>query len=153
MLRLRIAAEPHWVELSPGLRVQVRPFTTGIMTAAEALIRKWGAGDDLTTRSGQIVRAVAVVAILDWEGVGDADGNAAAVTEANVLALMDVYLPALRFEAEYIVPGMLIGAEKKGCAPLPNGGLAGAPNTAATAPESVTTANATTTPPKPSRAG
>ena len=56
---------------------------------------------------------VAQVAILEWEGVADQDGNPAAVTPETVAALMAIWLINDAFTAKYLTPGLILGAEKK----------------------------------------
>ena len=36
MLRLNLTAVPEWLELAPGLRLQVAPLTTALMVSARA---------------------------------------------------------------------------------------------------------------------
>lgn len=153
MLRLRIAPEPHWIDLVDNVRVQVRPFTTGLMTAAEALVRAGPPQPDGQARYARLVAAIAEVAILDWEGVGDAEGQPAPVNAETISALMDVYLAAVRFEAAYVTPGLLIGSEKKSFVSSPNGGSAAVPATAAPATASAPNARGTRTRQNPSKAG
>ena len=76
MLRLNLASEPEWLDLGHGARVRVVPCTSAIMAAArgsdtvEALV---AAGASEAELALALAKAMAGIAILDWEGVGDAD--------------------------------------------------------------------------------
>ena len=69
-------------------------------------------------------------AILDWEGVGDADGNATPVTPEGIAALLDVWPIFERFQMDYVAEGLELEAEKNASAPSPTGSTAGAKATA-----------------------
>ena len=82
MLTLDLTHAPRWIELIPGLRVQLRPLTTALMVAARsdpALDLAAAAGDDIPMATEALAltmaKALARQAILDWEGVGDAAGQ------------------------------------------------------------------------------
>ena len=78
MLRLNLASEPAWLDLGHGVRVRVLPCTSGVMAAArggdavEALV---AAGASEAELALALAKGMAGVAILDWEGVGDAEGR------------------------------------------------------------------------------
>ena len=82
MLRLDLTAEPRWLDLGHGVRLRVAPLTTALMVAArsdpalEALPST--ASDE--ARALTFAKAIARIAVSDWEGVGDADGNPVPVT-------------------------------------------------------------------------
>ena len=78
MLTLDLTNAPRWHDLAPGVRVQLRPLTTALMVATrsdpavEAMPEE--ASDE--ERAVAFAKALARRAVLAWEGVGDADGNA-----------------------------------------------------------------------------
>ena len=130
MLRLNLAREPHWLDLGLGLgvRVRVEPLTTALMVAARSdpAVRGLPEGtsdDEIAVRFG---KALADRAILDWEGVGDADGNPTPVTPEGIAALLDVWLIFERFQMGYVAKGLELEAEKNASAPSQTGSGAGA---------------------------
>jgi hypothetical protein len=132
MLRLNLAREPYWLDLGLGVRVKVEPLTTALMVAARSdpAIRTLPAGtpdDEIAVIFG---RALAERAILDWEGVGDADGHPAGVTPDAIVALLDIWPIFERFQIGYVAKGLELDAEKNASAPSPTGSMAGAKGTA-----------------------
>ena len=77
MLRLNLAREPLWLDLGLGVRVRVEPLTTALMVAARSdpAVRDLPEGTADDAVAVVFAKALAERAILDWEGVGDADGN------------------------------------------------------------------------------
>ena len=132
MLRLNLAREPHWLDLGLGVRVRVEPLTTALMVAARSdpAVRDLpeGTGDDAV--AVVFAKALAERAILDWEGVGDADGQPVPVTPEGIAALLDVWPIFERFQLAYVAKGLELDAEKNASAPSPPGPGAGAKATA-----------------------
>ena len=83
MIRLNLTAAPEWLELAPGLRLQVAPLTTALMVSARADATLEALPDDASQEELALVMAKAVArrAVLDWEGVGDAMGRPALMIE------------------------------------------------------------------------
>jgi len=71
-------------------------------------------------------KALAERAILDWEGVGDADGAPVPVTLEGIAALLDIWPIFERFQMGYVAKGLELDAEKNVSAPSPIGSTAGA---------------------------
>ena len=100
MLRLDLPTEPFWIEAPYGVRLLCRPLTTALNHAAGARaarrLREAGAAtleDDLSR--GQLVAeitvALAEVLVLEWQGVGNAEGTEAApLTPEGLRAIMTV---------------------------------------------------------------
>lgn len=132
MIRLNIASEPFWLDLGHGVRVKALPLTTAIMISA----RNDPAVRDLPAEAGEEERALAFSkavgrrAIIEWEGVGDAEGNPVEPTPAGIDALMECYPIFEAFQLRYVAKGMALDIEKNASAPLPNGISAGAQDTA-----------------------
>jgi hypothetical protein len=133
MLRLNLASEPEWLDLGHGVRVRVLPCTSGVMAAArgnatvEALV---AAGASEAELALALAKAMAGIAILDWEGVGDAEGRLVPVTPETASALIDVWPLFEAFQARYVAKGLLLDQEKNVSAPLPSGTSAGVTATA-----------------------
>ncbi len=142
MLKLDLSNEPRWHELAPGVRVQLRPLTTALMVAArgdpavQALSQE--AGDEESALG--FAKALARVAILDWEGVGDATGNPIPVSPEAIDALLDLWPLFEMFQTGYVAKGLILEQEKNASSPLPNGSSAGATDTATPARASARTA-------------
>lgn len=145
MIRLNLSREPRWLDLGHGVRVLVEPLTSAVMMAARSELR------DALSNPGSyaakekaavtLVKSLARIAIRNWEGVGDLDGEPVPPSPEGIDALLD--LPPLydAFERDYVGPALLLDAEKNAFAPSPNGILAGASATAGPAQ--------TTAPPAP----
>ena len=132
MLRLNLAREPYWLDLGLGVRVRVEPLTTALMVAARSDpdVRDLpeGAADDAIAVI--FARAIAQRAVLDWEGVGDADGNPTPVTPEGIAALLDIWPIFEKFQMGYVARGLELEAEKNASAPSPTGSTAGVKATA-----------------------
>jgi hypothetical protein len=77
MLQLNLSKSQQWLDLGHGVRLLVEPLTTAVMLAARSdpsvrSLPKGTSDDEIAVIFG---KALAERAILDWEGVGDADGN------------------------------------------------------------------------------
>ena len=132
MLRLTLARAPYWLDRGLGVRVRVEPLTTALMVAARSdpTVRSLPEGtsdDDIAVIFG---RVLAERAILDWEGVGDAEGNPASVSPESIAALLDIWPIFERFQIGYVATGLELEQEKNTSAPSPNGSTAGAKGTA-----------------------
>ncbi len=155
MIRLGIPKEPLWIELMGGVRLRVRPLTTAVYEAARAtgqrkaiqiaveqgLIEAAGGTivdlPDSTDKDGVaglsqmfFVQGLAVHAIIEWEGVGDAEGNSAQVTQENVEEMIrDFPTIADQFAVAYITPLSEAIEEGNALSAAPNGTLEAAPDT------------------------
>ncbi len=155
MVRLGLPRGPRWLDIGNGVRILARPITTAIYRAATATAMRQatqvaeesgliedagGSIHDLPpldrdgiegVRQQFMLQALAQHAIAEWQGVGDEDGNAAAVTPANVAAFIrDFPLHASRFEAAYLREIVELAAEKNDSGAGLNGTTAAAPATA-----------------------
>ena len=128
MLTLDLTNAPFWCDLVPGVRVKLRPLTTALMVAARHDPAIADLPKDATTEEAALAMAKALArsAILDWEGIGDAEGNVIAVSPEAIDALLDIWPIFEAFQSLYVAKGLLLDAEKNVSAPLPNGASAGA---------------------------
>lgn len=142
MIRLDLKSEPFWLDLPAGVRLRVRPLTTGLMAAARADGEVRALGDEASLEEQALVmaKAVARLAVLDWEGVGDEAGNPIAVTPEGIGALLDLWPVFEAFQLGYVARGLLVAQEGNGSAPSPGGSGAGAGTTAPRAAANATTA-------------
>lgn len=130
MLRLEVMEGPSWIELAPGVEVQVAPLSSVIVARAQADAVADGNSDHRGAAVAGLVARVAQLAILDWRGVGDAEGEPIPVSPAGVEALMAVQAVSAAFFSQYVARAFQVIEEKKGSAPSQNG-TSGAPETTA----------------------
>ena len=78
MLTLDLTNAPRWHDLAPGVRVQLRPLTTALMVATRSDPAVEAVPEEASDeeRAVAFAKALARRAVLAWEGIGDADGNA-----------------------------------------------------------------------------
>lgn len=132
MLTLDLTNAPQWCDLIPGVRVRLRPLTTALMVSArgDPAIADPPEGAATEEAALAMAKALARRAIIDWEGIGDADGNPIDPSPEAIDALLDLWPAFEAFQTLYVAKALLLDAEKNGSAPLPNGPSAGAKATA-----------------------
>ena len=142
MIRIQLSPEPQWFELGHGVRLLLLPLTTALMVAtrSDTAVQDLTADASNDTRAAIFAAALARRAIVDWEGVGDADGAVIDVTPGGIDALLSLWPIFEAFNLLYVSCCMLLDAEKNGSAPLPTGTSAGATATARPAKRSAKTA-------------
>ena len=142
MLRLNLAREAHWLDLPLGVRVKVEPLTTAIMVAArtDQAVRTLPPGTPDEAIAVAFAKAIAVRAIVEWEGVGDETDTPIPVDPAAIDALLDLCPIFERFQMAYVARGLDLEAEKNVSAPSPTGSTAGASATAQPAKRAAKTA-------------
>ena len=142
MIRIQLSPEPQWFELGYGVRLQLLPLTTALMVAtrSDPAVQDLNAEANNDNRAATFDAALARRAIVNWEGVGDADGAVIAVTPEGIDALLSLWPIFEAFNLLYVSRGMLLDAEKNGSAPSPTGTSAGATATARPVKRSVRTA-------------
>lgn len=128
MIRLDLSNEPAWLDLGHGVRLYLQPLTTAMMVASRNDPAVATLPEDATDEASALVfaKALARNAVLDWEGVGDADGNTIPVSPEGIDALLDVWPLFEAFQAKYVAKGLVLDVEKNASAPLPSGSSAGA---------------------------
>jgi hypothetical protein len=132
MLTLDLTNAPRWHELAPGVRVQLRPLTTALMVATRSDPAVEAVQEDASDdeRAVAFAKALARRAVLAWEGIGDADGNAMDPSPEGIDALLDIWPIFEAFQLTYVSRGLLLETEKNASAPSPSGTTAGASATA-----------------------
>ena len=132
MIRIQISPEPHWLDLGHGVRLQLRPPTTALMVAtrSDPEVQSLDAEASNDSRAAVFAAALARRAVVDWEGVGNADGDPLNVTPEGLDALLSLWPIFEAFNLQYVSRGMLLDAEKNGSAPSPTGTSVGATATA-----------------------
>ncbi len=132
MLTLDLSNEPRWHELAPGVRVQLRPLTTALMVATRSDPAVEAVPEDASDeeRAVAFAKALARKAVLAWEGVGDANGNAIDLSPEAINALLDVWPVFEAFQLAYVSKGLLLEQEKNVSTLSPTGPSSGASDTA-----------------------
>jgi hypothetical protein len=127
MLRLDLPSEPFWIDCPHGVRLLVRPLTTALNHVALARagrrlreMRDAAPDDPLLSDQDfidgaqrfEIAVGLGEACILDWQGVGNADGtDAAAVTADAIRALLTVPEIAMAFDVGLVAPLARLTAE------------------------------------------
>lgn len=132
MIRLELSPEQQWLDLGHGVRVKLLPLTTALMVAtrADPSVQDLDPEASNDARAAIFAGALARRAVVDWEGVGDANGNVLPVTPEGIDALLSLWPIFEAFNLHYVSRGMLLDAEKNGSAPSLTGISAGATATA-----------------------
>ena len=135
MLKLDLKTESYWIDLPAKVRVKVKPVSTAIMSAAQSMAldnyRQLVDSGQLdpaneSLRSGTseslLIKALARLSIVEWEGVLAADSDKLApVNDKNVSDLMDIWLLAQEFLKIYVTQFKLLEIEGNVLAPAANG--------------------------------
>ena len=142
MIRIELSPEPQWLDLGHGVRLKLLPLTTALMVAtrADPAVQDLDPEASNDARAAIFAGALARRAIVDWEGVGDAEGKVLAVNPEGIDALLSLWPIFEAFNLQYVSRGMLLDAEKNASAPSPTGTSVGAMPTARPAEASVPTA-------------
>ena len=132
MIRIQLSPEPQWLDLGHGVRLQLLPLTTALIVAtrSDPEVQSLDAEASNDSRAAVFAAALARRAVVDWEGVGNADGDPLNVTPEGIDALLSLWPIFEAFNLHYVSRGMLLDAEKNGSAPSPTGTSAGATATA-----------------------
>lgn len=132
MIRIELSPEPQWLDLAHGVRLKLLPLTTALMVAtrSDPAVQGLEAEASNDTRAAVFATALARRAVVDWDGVGDADGNVLPVSDEGIDALLSLWPIFEAFNLLYVSCGMLLDTEKNVFAPSPTGTSAGATATA-----------------------
>ena len=149
MLRLDMTRKPAWHDMPGGVRLKLLPITTALMAEArrdpdvvEALQSVPPEPGDAPDTDPALARAtdeavaipfavaLARLAIVEWEGVGDAKGAPVEPGPETIPALMDIWPIFEAFQTRYVQKGLLLEQEKNASAPSQPGSGAGARTTA-----------------------
>ncbi|OUS03945.1 hypothetical protein A9Q96_16650 [Rhodobacterales bacterium 52_120_T64] len=132
MIRLDLSNKPVWLDLGHCVRLHLQPLTTAMMVASRSDPSVAALSEDATDEESALVfaKALACNATLDWEGVGDSDGNVIQITPEGISALLDVWPLFEAFQTGYVAKGLVLDQEKNVSSLLPNGSSAGATDTA-----------------------
>lgn len=120
MLKLNLSNESRWIDLAGGVKIKAKPLTSAMMLAARnnprvvALAK--GRVDENVVQDDAVALEVAKIiggmVIEDWDGVGDAAGEAVAVSQDWIDALFDLWPIFEAFQVGVVAGAMLVDAEK-----------------------------------------
>lgn len=132
MLRLDLTNAPRWIDMPGGVRIRCLPYSTEVMIDAQADPAVTALDPDLSTRriGAVVAKAIARRVIVEWEGVGDIDGNPIEPSPQAIDQLMNIWPIFEAFQERYVSGLFALSAEGNGSTPLPNGSSAGASTTA-----------------------
>ena len=132
MQRLNLTPDLEWIDLPRDVRVQVQPVTTALIYAArrDPAIAALPADADQELVALVMGQSIARLAIVAWEGVGDAEGNPIDPSPEAVTELMNIWPICRAFNKLVVEPAFDQESEKKGSAPSPSGNSAAARDTA-----------------------
>jgi hypothetical protein len=82
-----------------------------IVARSDAAVEALPAEASDETRALAFAKAIARRAVLDWEGVGDAEGEALAVSPEAIDALLDVWPLFEAFQLGYVARGLALEQE------------------------------------------
>lgn len=132
MIRLQLSPEPQWHDIGHGVRLKLLPLSTALMVAtrSDAAVQDLDPEASNDERAAIFAASLARRAVIDWDGVGDAEGNVLPVSPEAIDALLSLWPIFEAFNLHYVSRGMLLDAEKNGSAPSPTGTSAGVTATA-----------------------
>jgi hypothetical protein len=132
MLRLDLSKEPRWHDMGGGVRFLLAPLTTAIVAAARSDPAVAALGPLATPDEQEVAFAKAIgrIAILEWQGVGDGDGEPVDPSPEYIDAVLDLFPIFRAFQIGYVSKGLVLVDEGNGSAPSPNGTSAAAPPSA-----------------------
>ncbi len=104
MLTIDLSNAPQWCDLIPGVRVRLRPLTTALMVSArgDPAIADLPEGAATEEAALAMAKALARRAILEWEGIGDADGTPIEPSPEAIDALLDIWPAFEAFQTSYV---------------------------------------------------
>lgn len=138
MIRLGMPREARWIDLPVGVRLKVRPLITALMQAAKfraereyrAAAEAWKTAAEAGLADGMVpldtddrkaallfsitVNEIARECVLDWEGVGNLEGEPIAFTSEGLPELMSHNGVAEAFWAAMTSPAAAVAAEGNG---------------------------------------
>jgi hypothetical protein len=115
MLKLSVDREPFWLDVVSGVRIRLRPVSVAAILAARAAaadVLRAG-GENVETRAGfAFTRALARSGIIEWEGIGDKDGNPIAPSPEAIDAALECWPVFDAIDRLYVAPVLLQAEEK-----------------------------------------
>jgi len=104
MLNLKIAKESFWIDLPLGVRFHVKPATPAIMLGARYRVSSsLKESDGFGEITAELIAEIGSLSVIEWDGVGNQDGNALECTPENVKAvLLSEWQIAESFDKQYL---------------------------------------------------
>ena len=133
MIRLNLTKEKQKLDLGYGVSVTCEPLTSAIFAAArnDATIPKLDEDRQNTELvTNELVKSIARLTIVEWDGIGDADGNVIDPDAVGINAMLDVWQLYDAFNTQFVGPFLLLREEGNASVPSPTGTSAVATATA-----------------------
>ncbi len=111
------SSEPFWIDLLPGVRVQVKPISVAMMLVARASAGdafRSAERDSIQYANAALTVSLAHQGIVAWEGVGDAEGEPLPVTPEHVDLLLAEWPAFQALDDRYTRPALIQADEKNG---------------------------------------
>ena len=143
MIRLNLTKEKQKLDLGYGVSVTCEPLTSAIFAAArnDATIPKLDEDRQNTELvTNELVKAIARRTIVEWDGIGDADGNVIDPDAVGINAMLDVWQLYDSFNTQFVGPFLLLREEGNASAPSPTGTSAAATDSVPPVPDSAPSA-------------
>jgi len=114
MLKLNLSKEPKWIDLVPGVRLKCCALTTAIMVQARADPAVQAVPGDARDEDRGFVFAQALgrIVILEWEGVGDEEGEVLPASPENIDTFLEVWPIFEAFQERVVSRALLLESEK-----------------------------------------
>jgi hypothetical protein len=115
MLKLSIEREPFWLDIQPGVRIRFRPIGVAAILAARSAAAEVlrAGGDDADVKAGlSFTASLARSGIVEWEGIGDADGKPVDPTPENIDAALECWPVFDAIDRLYVSPAIVRTEEK-----------------------------------------
>jgi hypothetical protein len=123
MFKLDLHSGPKWIDLGRGVQFECAAMTTEVRLEAAEVIGPPDEPGATPSQARQVAwaKAVAVQVVLDWTGVGDADGNEIDVSPEGIRAILDDIDFYFAFQTNYLTPALQVAEEGNGSAPSQTG--------------------------------
>jgi hypothetical protein len=118
MFTLSLKPAPYWIDLPHGVRAQVLPARSTMVSEVNAELFAATDDDDEDTGARTSIlamsKAMARRVIVDWEGVGDEAGNAIAPSAEMIDALLEDPAIFNVFRDSYVLKAIEVAEEGNG---------------------------------------
>ncbi|HEY1630797.1 MAG TPA: hypothetical protein VGF56_05745 [Rhizomicrobium sp.] len=138
MLKLDTGAAPFWLEILPAhsfmdggnlveipaQRTRFRPIDTPMVLAARMRASEAAVAHPQTAKAASSAAFTGIIAelgIVEWEGVGDKDGNPVEPTPENIASYLKNWRVFDEIDRKYVMPALSRHDEKNASAPSQNG--------------------------------
>jgi hypothetical protein len=117
VIKLTENKDPRWITVAPGVRLKVRAADASLVILARLKAAEAISGRELNLETQaaarvEMARAFAQLSIIEWEGVGDENGEEVEPTPARIDQLMALMPIFDAFDQVYVRPTEVLIEEK-----------------------------------------